>query len=84
MSSRATAQHHGGGLSYMHSGMTPQILSARISVSHGVGGMFAASDCGARCRSPAALDHEFGYYGVPDLDTMRGCKEVARTAEILG
>jgi hypothetical protein len=29
-------------------------------------------------------NHEFGYYGVRGLDTMRGGKEVTRAAGILG
>jgi acetyl-CoA acetyltransferase len=57
---QVAAQHHGVGLSYMHSGMygmyalqesvrqmrgtaPAQIEGAKISVCHGVGGMFAAS-----------------------------------------
>src|SRR5260370_28508193 len=33
---------------------------------------------------PAAPNHEFGYYGVPGLDTIRGGKGVRRAAGILG
>jgi hypothetical protein len=57
---QGSPHHHGGGLSYMRSGMCglyalqesvrqmrgaapAQIEGARVSVCHGVGGMFAAS-----------------------------------------
>jgi hypothetical protein len=40
--------------------------------------------CRKILSSPAAPNHEFGYYRVRGLDTIRGEKEVARAAGILG